>query len=318
MRTLIGDGRADVVAVGRSRGRRGLTRMFGAARWALHPDGRAMFVPAATHLADDLCPLTGHWSQEADGTAVRVRGGTAVERSATVAGVLTDARFTGRFELVDGDDVHLHLIDCAVTEDPAAVAAAGVATIGGVPAPVALTGTTSGVCGGQDFGPVAIELSILDAVGGAAQPLQVLLGPVDHLAVGGLLWLTGAPGLTAEDTGRFRLTVHDGRIEATVSVDTDAALGVSFAAPAVGAFDGGGIPAPGLAGLPVAARTARLVLDVGRDATSVRAAGTVHAHGRLPARAVDLDATIDAAGPLPTVIDGPGFEVLWNLPGAAP
>jgi hypothetical protein len=319
MRVHIGHGQAEVAPVGRSRGRRGLTRLFGAARWALHPDGRALFVPAGAHVADDLTPLVGTWHTVGDTIAVTAHRAPLPTRAATVTGILHGGSFTGRYELVDGDDVHVHTVAVALTEDPDAVAAAGVREIGGVPVPVRLAGAMSGTCGGARFGPLEIELSLCEAVEGAEQPLEVLLGPSDHLAVGGMLWITSAPGLTEEDTGRFGLTARDGRIEATVDADTDAALGVSFTAPTAGAFhvDRPGFtppPIPGLegAGLPVAARRARLEVHVTRDAAGVHAEGTVHAHGRLPAVAVDLDATLHARGPLPDVLDDAGFHRLWS------
>ena len=65
--------------------------------------------------------------------------------------------------------------------------------------------------------------------------------------------------------------------------------------------------------IDVAARRARVELRVQRAGDTVRASGTVTAHGRLPARTVELTATPCAEGRLPagTDLDAAGFERHW-------
>jgi CHAT domain-containing protein len=313
-RQLVGSRHPALTPVGRTQGTSGRERMFASARFALAPDGRALFVPASAHVADDLWPLVGAWTPDGDVIEVNLRRVVSEHRHAVLTGRIRcpgeQGSFTGRYELRVGDEVHTHAVVVELDGRPAAVAGAGVQEIGGVPLPVRMNGTMSGSCAGQPFGPSDLTLSLLEPVAGAAEPVELLLASTEYCVAGGLSWLTGTQGLDEEQTGRYQVTAWDGRIIASMTADTDAAAGISFDAPSGTPLQ---IPGIGALFLPVNARRARLELRITRIGTTVRVDGALQLSGHPLSGPVTLDATLTAHGSLPaaTDLDGPGFEQLW-------
>lgn len=304
---------ARLVPLGHSRGTFGLTRMFSAARWALAADGRALLVPAPPHLASDLQPLRGTWAQVDDGLLVEVRRDAGPHRAVSVRGRIAAGAFTGRYTLVVGDDVHEHDVTVALSDDPADLDAAGVREVGGVPLPVELTGTLAGTSGGEAFA-LAVGVLLKEPVAGAALPVEFMVAAEDHVAVGSVLWMSGATGLHAEQTGVQTVTLDGGVLDVSVESDTDAASGVVFAVP--------GDPRVAVARLTGQAtpRRARLRLAVGCDGADVLAEGTVHLLAHQPSGPVTLEATLTARGTVPARADlePDGFERRWTAAAPEP
>ncbi|MCM3923516.1 hypothetical protein ND748_17835 [Frankia sp. AiPs1] len=179
-------------------------RLFGRARWALHDDGRCLFVPAPGHAREDVFPVGGVAEEagaqvrvalrrHADALAVTVTGlivpdpalGPGVGQPAPEAGRAPGgagrpaavARFTGQYELRAGDTVRRHPVSVPLAEIPPDGGPPRPLRIDGVPVPVVYACQLTGRSGGAAFGPLRAELSVVDPLPGTRDPIEITIFP---------------------------------------------------------------------------------------------------------------------------------------------
>ena len=241
----------------------GLRRLVLGTRWWLHRDGRLLMVPAPGTARDDVFPMPGRWWE--DGGATLLSAGSANDSGGRVdvTAQLTagpDGGIGLRMEeaVRSASGLRRTVLLARLVAVVPGTAGTLDQVVGGVHVPAVYRVSVRGTSGGQDFGPLPGELTVLPAVDGWPDPVEITLATDlgDLPVLGDLAWFVSADGLTRWDTGRYRLTLAEGVLRCAVDGEDDVAA-VTWSAPTSSR-----VP---LGALPVTASTARLELRFDGD-----------------------------------------------------